>query len=138
MRFGEGRSRDATQKLADFTVIHKRRNWRPTRPPVPILIRSTLTSSTEYSWEIEIGILTNTYNETLTPEPAPAGGRFSSGKHFHTLGMLFFDRNFDSLLSGRDHSGHSLSTALAIASRGTTPRKTKTIEENGEVTLLVR
>lgn len=31
-----------------------------------------------------------------------------------------------------------LGTALAIASRGTTPRKTKTIEENWEVTLLVR
>lgn len=118
MRFGEGRSRDATQKLADFTVIHKRRNLRPTRPPVPILIRSTLTSSTEYSWELEIGILTNTYNETLTPEPARAGDRSSSGKHFHTLGMLFFDRNFDSLLSGRDHSGHSLSRPPSPSHRG--------------------
>lgn len=127
------------KNLADFTVIHKRRNLRPTRPPVPILIRSTLTSSTEYSWELEIGILTNTYNETLTPETGSGGGSLFLRETFSHIRNVVFRSKFRFVtLRPGSFRPFPLETALAIASRGTTPRKTKTIEENWEVTLLVR
>lgn len=122
------------KNLADFTVIHKRRNLRPTRPPVPILIRSTLTSSTEYSWELEIGILTNTYNETLTPETGSGEGSLFLRETFSHIRNVVFRSKFRFVTL----RPFPLETALAIASRGTTPRKTKTIEENWEVTLLCR